>query len=273
MGNKEPLSEHIAKAAGDGINTHEDIMNAWLRDRQTADDIAKVLEKFPQLTSQGYESSDALHFQANRRRLLASGVMFRCVCEWLKWIDKETPEWLLEFETTCKDVDGNELVEVATEYTSSYLKHVYENDVCCVDNGIFIAAAIHMGFDYEIDEYDKTVGIYVSEDSINRIYLREPDNPIEAHMSRDISNFYKWVKRRYVELGSPDRSLKAYDDDPYADCVTDIVRDSDFPRHIEDKNALLKYLRNYRIMGSNGACDAAIDAFKSVYMHYQNETD
>src|SRR5690349_135793 len=101
------------------------------------EEIQKVIDKLPQLTDAGVAvnignkmSQDEYEkkFHEDRESLLNSTEVFEKTCKWLEHIQK------------IKTINQN--------HSSSDLKHIAERETGYISNGVFIAAAIHCGFDF-----------------------------------------------------------------------------------------------------------------------------
>ena len=127
------------------------------------DDIQKAINRLPRLTDIGvsYNNRRKLtleeyksKFSKDQEMLLNSTETFSGVCKWLEGIKK------------IKTINRN--------HTSYGLKHVVEKDIGYVSNGVFIAAAIHCGFNFKHDEIPN-VTFNMSEKSIKeKDRVKEP---------------------------------------------------------------------------------------------------
>lgn len=117
------------------------------------EDIQNAIKKLPRLTYNGVTYNRKLlprqefeeKFSKDRERLLNSTQTFLDVCNWLSDVKK------------IKTINRN--------HTSYGLKHIVEKDIGYVSNGVFIAAAIHCGFDFKHDD-SPNVMFNMSEKSI-----------------------------------------------------------------------------------------------------------
>ena len=102
-------------------------------------DIEKAISKLPELTIFGvgiYENGRGLSkperdrkFQEDQESLIQSVEPFDKTCAWLSQIEK--------------------IKSINTRRSSYGLKHIAEKDIGYIANGVFIAAAIHCGFDFK----------------------------------------------------------------------------------------------------------------------------
>ena len=130
---------------------------------QTGAAITAVVRTLPQLTSFGmglYANGAGLsvveyahHFRAKQAALLADVEAFAAVCAWLETI----------------------LPRQTMSYGSYYLKHVCERALGqYVSNGVFIAAAVHCGFPYQLLPGSPNVRFGMSKRSIRAAARRVP---------------------------------------------------------------------------------------------------
>jgi hypothetical protein len=119
----------------------------------TREDIQRVMDQVPNLNDFGVgvfclhqrdpEMATA-ELEQGRKELLNSAEAVAKVCEWLRGIEKtKTPT-----------------------ISSYYLKHVAEEEIGYVTNGVFIVAAILCGFPYRVNSGSPNVAFGVSERSI-----------------------------------------------------------------------------------------------------------
>ena len=93
----------------------------------TQDQLDKVMQEYPRLTSNGFESSKSKDFERDREELRNDLAGFQAACVYLTYM-KKTPE-------------------INMDISSYGYKHRVENmGYPYLFNGTFIAAAIHMGF-------------------------------------------------------------------------------------------------------------------------------
>jgi len=130
----------------------------------TRADIEKVLEKEPLLTANGVGGSAfsrhktrderLKEFQEDQDWLLRSEVMCSLCCEWL--------------------ADKVKIKTINTRHTSYRYKHMVEHaSNRYITNGAFIAAAIHLGFNYKKYRNSPNVTINISEKSVKEAW--DPD--------------------------------------------------------------------------------------------------
>lgn len=124
--------------------------------------IESVIKKIPSLTDFGIGLFDGgrnlgrkeyeEQFKRNQEDLLESVAAFEKACEWLEQIKK---------------------IKTINRKRSSYgLKHVAEKDIGYITNGVFIAAAVHSGFEYKMYDNSPNVAFNMSEKSIKQIEKR-----------------------------------------------------------------------------------------------------
>lgn len=117
------------------------------------EDIQKAINRLPQLTYNGVTYNRKMlsrqefekKFSEDRERLLNSTQTFLDTCKWLS--------------------DVKRIKTINRKHTSYGLKHIVEKDIGYVSNGVFIAAAIHCGFDFKHDD-TPNVMFNMSEKSI-----------------------------------------------------------------------------------------------------------
>jgi len=119
-------------------------------------DIQKAIDKLPELTDFGvgiYEHGRKLSlakrkqkFRESQEILLNSTNSFKKTCAWLSSIQK--------------------IKSINLKRTSYGLKHIAEKDIGYITNGVFIAAAIHCGFDFKVAHNSPNVMFNMSEKSI-----------------------------------------------------------------------------------------------------------
>lgn len=121
------------------------------------DDLASIMEKHPTLNDFGFgvplqtlNKYKESYLHESRRSLLDSEPEFIKVCEWLSQI-KMTKA-------------------INMKHTSYGLKHIAEKEVGYISNGLFIAAAIHSGFQFQIS--GPNARFNMSEKSIQEICKR-----------------------------------------------------------------------------------------------------
>jgi hypothetical protein len=128
----------------------------------TREKIASVLTKVPELTDFGiglYERGRGLskeeyklEFSRQQKELLDSTDAFERTCVWLSKIEK---------------------IKTINKRRSSYsLKHIAEEEIGYITNGVFIAAAIYSGFNYKIEYNYPNVYFGMSEKSIKKYWYR-----------------------------------------------------------------------------------------------------
>ncbi len=130
--------------------------------RMTKEDLQRVMVSNPQLNDFGigvYDSRRKTREQrdselaAGREDLANSLDACNRVCEWLANVAK---------------------IRTINEARGSYgLKHIAENDLGYITNGVFIAAAIHAGFPYRVVAGNPNATFGMSERSIKQIVLRQ----------------------------------------------------------------------------------------------------
>ncbi|MCD6174299.1 MAG: hypothetical protein J7K65_00840 [Planctomycetes bacterium] len=118
--------------------------------------IQKAIDQFPDLTDFGMgifryttkpttpEEREA-KFKQNQAALLDSVDSFEKTCDWLSTKKK--------------------IKTINSKHSSYGLKHMAEHEIGYITNGVFIAAAIHCGFDIKIDG-GPNVMINISEKSL-----------------------------------------------------------------------------------------------------------
>ncbi len=126
---------------------------------ETKKKIEAVLKEVPNLTCNGVGVFDPLsklskkdyqsEFKTSQKTLLESAESFEKICEWLNKI---------------KNINT-----INNSRTSYGLRYIAEKEIGSVLNGVFIAAAIHSGFKYEIDLNEINVSFSMSEKSIREI--------------------------------------------------------------------------------------------------------
>ena len=80
-----------------------------------------------------------------------------------------------QFYKTCEWIDSNvtKIKSINNGHTSYGIKHLAENDIGYITNGVFITAAIHSGFNFKLSDPDSpNVMFNMSEKSIKRLYDR-----------------------------------------------------------------------------------------------------
>lgn len=103
-------------------------------------EISEIIEQYPMLNSFGFglfnggkgmsEEEKQSELVRHRNELLESGDRCDAVCQWLENVAK---------------------IKSINQGQSSYgLKHIAEDDIGYVTNGVFICTAIHMGFRCEV---------------------------------------------------------------------------------------------------------------------------
>ena len=90
-----------------------------------------------------------------RAQLLESVEACNKVCDWLVQVDK--------------------IKTINTGQTSYGLKHIAENDIGYITNGVFITAAIYCGFPYRINPGSPNVNFGMSKKSLNVIQKRQSE--------------------------------------------------------------------------------------------------
>lgn len=117
------------------------------------ENIQKAINRLPQLTYEGVTYNRKLlskeeymeKFNNSQEQLLNSIETFEAACKWLSGVKK------------IKSINRN--------HSSYELKHIVEKDIGYISNGVFIAAALHCGFDFKANE-SKNVMFNMSEESI-----------------------------------------------------------------------------------------------------------
>lgn len=119
-------------------------------------DIENVINQIPELTDFGigiYENGKGLstseyelEFKKNQNLLLKSTDSFDKTVNWL--------------------CDIKKIKRINNKHTSYELKHLAEKDINYITNGVFIAAAIHCGFNYKLEKGCPNVLFNMSEKSI-----------------------------------------------------------------------------------------------------------
>ncbi len=122
------------------------------------DQIQKAIDKLPEPTDFGvgvyngrrlhaaeYESK----FRADRETLLNSTGAFVKTCQWLEKIEK--------------------IKTINNKHSSYGLKHLAEEEIGYITNGVFIAA-IHCGFEFKIHRNSPNVAFNMSEKSIKKVW-------------------------------------------------------------------------------------------------------
>jgi len=123
---------------------------------KTRTKIQRAIKELPMLTDFGLGVPGSIKnrkksFKQEQQRLLSSHERFEATCEWLQGVDKT--------------------LAINTKYTSYFLKHIVEQRIGGhVSNGVFIAAAIHCGFDYKHSKSYPNLFFNMSEDSIQEKY-------------------------------------------------------------------------------------------------------
>lgn len=127
-------------------------------------DIEKVIEQVPGLNDFGIGVFNPHAKTASeRQRELVEGkatlldsieAVYKC-CEWLKDVER---------------IKG-----INTRHNSYGLKHIAETEIGYITNGVFIAAAILLGFDYRIINGGPNVAFNMSESSIKAIRRRQKE--------------------------------------------------------------------------------------------------
>lgn len=111
--------------------------------RYTQDQLNKVMQEYPRLTSNGFESSKSKDFEREREELRNDLAGFQAACVYLSRVNKTK--------------------SINTTVSSYGYKHrVEEMGYPYLFNGTFIAAAIHMGFkiDTSMDTPNAAFNIY-----------------------------------------------------------------------------------------------------------------
>lgn len=106
------------------------------------EDIKRILDKEPCLTTVGFETLSTPDFELHRQQLLDSAEACTRVVEWLE-----------------KHV--RKISSINVRRSSYGLKHQAKKEIGYVSNGMFIAAAIHAGFRFKIDGYDARLNLEV----------------------------------------------------------------------------------------------------------------
>lgn len=124
----------------------------------TAKAIESVMKKLPLLTSNGIMnpgiegSKQNEEFNWRRQSLSEDTNSFEKVCQWLN------------------DQGISKIKTMNRNHTSYGYKHMVEENLGgYISNGIFIAAAIHCGFDYKITPGSLNVEFNISEKSISKL--------------------------------------------------------------------------------------------------------
>ena len=124
--------------------------------------IRAVVSQLPQLTDFGvgiFQNGRGLSevernkkIKEEQEALIQSVEAFNKTCSWLSQIDK--------------------LKNINYKHSSYGLKHIAENDIGYITNGVFIAAAIHCGFEFKTEFGSPNVCFNMSEKSIKNAEKR-----------------------------------------------------------------------------------------------------
>jgi len=123
----------------------------------TQEKIQKVIKTIPKLTDFGIglfehnlsKSEYDIKFRNEQNQLLSNVEEFEKVSNWLKSVEK--------------------IQSINRRHTSYGLKHIAEKSIGYSTNGIFIAAAIHAGFEYKIIDGGPNVQFNMSEKSLKKL--------------------------------------------------------------------------------------------------------
>ncbi len=122
--------------------------------------IQEVINRLPRLTNNGVRFKGQLgmiklskegfikKFDDEQKALLNDTESFQKICVWLKKVNK--------------------IKTINRKHSSYYLKHVAEQEIGYITNGVFIAAAIDCGFNFESDD-SPNVFFNMSEKSIKQL--------------------------------------------------------------------------------------------------------
>jgi hypothetical protein len=119
----------------------------------TQDQLDKVMQEHPRLTSNGFESSKSKDFERNRQELKNDLAAFQAACVYLSRVNK---------------------TKSINMVVSSYgYKHRLENmGYPYLFNGTFIAAAIHMGFKIDTRSDTPNAAFNISDPLYKKYMLR-----------------------------------------------------------------------------------------------------
>lgn len=111
-------------------------------------DIEKIIQEVPELTSNGIANKSDSSFDESRERLLNSGAEIAKIANWLSGINK--------------------IKSINTHRSSYGMKHIAEIELGYISNGAFIAAAIYCGYKYKAYNNSPNVSFNMSERSIKQ---------------------------------------------------------------------------------------------------------
>lgn len=124
-------------------------------------DIINVMDKLPELTNNGIEIDSKQISKTNKlieqkillgkRELLNSIEAFNKTVVWLSFIKK--------------------VKNINKKRTSYDLKHIAEKSIGYISNGVFIAAAVHSGFNYKYLPKSLNASFNMSEKSIKQLEI------------------------------------------------------------------------------------------------------
>lgn len=126
---------------------------------KTRTKIQRVMKTLPLLTDYGIGPPYGTRLRdrskvikQEKRKLLSSEEGFEAACDWMK--------------------DINKTVGINTKHNSYFLKHILERrlGIGHISNGVFIAAAIHCGFNYKIARHYPNVVFNMDQSSIQEKY-------------------------------------------------------------------------------------------------------
>lgn len=121
--------------------------------RYTQDQLNKVMQEYPRLTSNGFESSKSKDFEREREELKNDLAGFQAACVYLTYM-KKTPEINMDISSY------------------GYKHRVEELGYPYLFNGTFIAAAIHMGFKMDTSMDTPNAAFNISDPLYKKYRLR-----------------------------------------------------------------------------------------------------
>jgi len=129
-----------------------------MRKKSTKRKLKDACDQLPCLTNFGMGIQSGIRFKdrnkvfkQERRILLNSVERFESACLWLQGVEK--------------------MQAINTRYTSYFIKHIAERRIGGhLSNGVFIAAAIHCGFSYQIARHYPNVLFNMDKDSLQEKY-------------------------------------------------------------------------------------------------------
>jgi hypothetical protein len=151
---REGQAQPISDIAGEAEASKDAITTKGVQP-MTREDIQAVIDMIPTLNAHGVGAFDAVkreyraaYIASEQETLLRSAEECTKICEWLAQIEKtETPR---------------------PHAGSYFLKHLAEEEIGYVTNGAFIAAAVHCGFDFEIEPNSPNPYFNMSKKSIQQ---------------------------------------------------------------------------------------------------------